>query len=339
MNVFIDTNVFLSFYHLTNDDLEELEKLAVLLDNNKVLLWLPEQVKDELLRNRESKISEGLSLLKKHEVPKSYPAMCKNFDEYARLRQYEKDFKKEHSALIQKLEEATISKTLKSDTTIERLLESAQSLPLEKDIVERARLRHELRNPPGKKTDALGDTINWETLLDKVPNNETLYFVGDDGDYYSPIDRQAFNEFLLEEWMSKKDSKLIPYRSLSEFFKEHFPNIKLAAELEKELLIRDFATSSSFIQTHTLVRRLERYTEFTSDQIGNLAQAAIYNSQISFIIEDPDVKSFLKPLIEEHPDSIEKRELRLLRRILDIEEGIGDEEDEEYEEMYLPWPD
>jgi hypothetical protein len=268
--------------------------------------------------------------------------MCKNLDEYERLRQYEKDFKKEHSILVQKLEEATRDKTLKADITIERLLKGARNVPIEKGILDRARFRHEIRNPPGKKTDRLGDAVNWETLLDKVPYGETLYFIGDDGDYYSPIDRQNFNEFLLKEWNSRKGLDLVPYRSLSEFFKEHFPNINLAAELEKELLVRDFTASSSFGQTHTLIRRLEIYTEFTSVQVNDLAQAAIYNSQISFILKDSDVKAFLKPLIKEHSDDIGERELKLLRRQLNIEDDLEDdteeEEDEEYEEMYLPWP-
>ena len=54
MNVFIDTNVFLSFYHLSSDDLEELQKLAVLLRQSKVRLWLPEQVRIGPRRNGEN---------------------------------------------------------------------------------------------------------------------------------------------------------------------------------------------------------------------------------------------------------------------------------------------
>jgi hypothetical protein len=33
INLFIDTNVLLSFYHLTNEDLEELKKLGALVDH------------------------------------------------------------------------------------------------------------------------------------------------------------------------------------------------------------------------------------------------------------------------------------------------------------------
>lgn len=343
MNVFIDTNVFLSFYHLPNDDLEELEKLSALLDNGRVLLWLPEQVRDELLRNRESKINEGLKLLRSHKLPKQYPAMSKNFDEYNRLRQYENNFEKERNHLIQKLEKAISDKSLKADITIERLFKKAQNVSLEKDLLNKARLRHELRNPPGKK-DSLGDAINWETLLDNVPQGEALYFVGDDGDFYSPINRQAFNEFLINEWTSKQGSDLIPYRGLSEFFQEHFPGIKFATELEKELLIEEFTMSSSFSQTHTLIRRLGVHTDFTSKQVKDLIQAAIYNSQIGYIIGDADVKAFLKPLVEEHADALGDSEAKWLTRALEIkiEESIKDgeyEEEEDYEEMHMPWPD
>ena len=62
MNIFIDTNVYLSFYHLSSDDLEELKKLVVLAREGKVVLLLPEQVIDEFRRNRAAKIADALSL-------------------------------------------------------------------------------------------------------------------------------------------------------------------------------------------------------------------------------------------------------------------------------------
>src|SRR6266508_2366459 len=63
MNIFIDTNIFLSFYNLTSDELEELKKLVVLLRKKKVVLLLPEQVIHEFRRNRAKKISEAISKL------------------------------------------------------------------------------------------------------------------------------------------------------------------------------------------------------------------------------------------------------------------------------------
>jgi hypothetical protein len=73
INLFIDTNVLLSFYHLTNDDLEELSKLAVLLRNRQVQLFLPEQVADEFRRNRENKIADSLKRLRDQKLNLQFP--------------------------------------------------------------------------------------------------------------------------------------------------------------------------------------------------------------------------------------------------------------------------
>ena len=65
MNIFIDTNIFLSFVdHLSNDDLEELNKLSLLLQQGKTKLYLPEQVVQEFRRNRDNKIADALKQLR-----------------------------------------------------------------------------------------------------------------------------------------------------------------------------------------------------------------------------------------------------------------------------------
>jgi len=60
MDIFLDTNVFLSFYHFSSDDLEELKKLAVLAREGQVTLHLPEQVINEFRRNRANKIADAV---------------------------------------------------------------------------------------------------------------------------------------------------------------------------------------------------------------------------------------------------------------------------------------
>ncbi len=60
-NLFIDTNTFLSFYHLTNEDLEELKKLVVLIDSSEIRLFVPQQVKNEFVRNRGNKIVDAMA--------------------------------------------------------------------------------------------------------------------------------------------------------------------------------------------------------------------------------------------------------------------------------------
>jgi len=52
LNLFIDTNILLSFYHLTSDDLEELRKLSALLKKREVRLFVPDQVVHEFASRR-----------------------------------------------------------------------------------------------------------------------------------------------------------------------------------------------------------------------------------------------------------------------------------------------
>ena len=305
MNLFIDTNVFLSFYHLSNDDLEEIHKLTVLLDKGEIKLWLPEQVIDEFKRNRENKISDALKKLKEQQKKPQYPQICKDYEEYAELRELQKEFGIKLSSLIKKVSDDVPEKCLKADEKISELFEKATVVSTTEDILQRARFRMDVRNPPGKDG-SLGDAINWECLLENVPMGEDLYLVADDKDYYSILDENILKEFLDEEWSYKNKSCITFYRRLSQFFKEHYPDIKLATELEKELAIRSLVNSGTFTSTHAAIDKLSKYTEFSKSQANELAQVALSNSQINWIISDSDVHEFYKSLLENHEDKIDK---------------------------------
>lgn len=305
MNLFIDTNVFLSFYHLSNDDLEEIHKLTVLLDKGEIKLWLPEQVIDEFKRNRENKISDALKKLKEQQKKPQYPQICKDYEEYAELRELQKEFGIKLSSLIKKVTDDVQEKCLKADKQISELFEKATVVSTTQDILQRARFRMDVRNPPGKDG-SLGDAINWESLLENVPMGEDLYLVADDKDYYSILDENILKEFLDEEWSYKNKSCITFYRRLSQFFKEHYPDIKLATELEKELAIRSLVNSGTFTSTHAAIDKLSKYTEFSKSQANELAQVALSNSQINWIISDSDVHEFYKSLLENHEDKIGK---------------------------------
>lgn len=81
-NLFIDSNIWLSLYHFTSDDLTQFEKLKDFLDKD-IRLWIPHQVYDEVLRNREAKIQDAF---KKFEFSKiQYPVFCRQYDEYTQF--------------------------------------------------------------------------------------------------------------------------------------------------------------------------------------------------------------------------------------------------------------
>lgn len=57
MKLFIDSNIFLSFYEFTSEDLTELDKLCRLIEKKEMDLLLPQQVVDETWRKREETIT------------------------------------------------------------------------------------------------------------------------------------------------------------------------------------------------------------------------------------------------------------------------------------------
>ena len=68
MQIYLDTNVYLSFFHFSSDDLGELEKLVQLANDGKITLHLPEQVSQEFKRNRANKIADANQKVKRTET-------------------------------------------------------------------------------------------------------------------------------------------------------------------------------------------------------------------------------------------------------------------------------
>lgn len=173
MHLFIDTNLYLAFYHLTSEDLEELNKLAVLVEQKQLTLYVTDQVKQEFTRNRERIVADALKRLREQHLNLQFPQICNDYPEYAKLRDQQKLYEKDHSALIEKLKSDIAANSLKADKTIASLFDKATIVKTEAAVVERARLRMQVGNPPGKDG-SLGDAINWELPLNGVPNGEDV---------------------------------------------------------------------------------------------------------------------------------------------------------------------
>lgn len=319
MFVFIDTNVLLSFYHFTSDDLDELQKLAEAIKAGAITFALPEQVKQEFWRNRESKIAEALTRLKEQKLNLQFPQICKDSSLYPALRAAQRDYERNHGLLVTELTNAAHTRQLKADQVINELFGIGTNYPMDNSIIASAQIRISLGNPPGKNG-SLGDAVNWETLLKMVPNNEDLFFISDDKDFRSAIDGVQFSQFLTDEWAHKKQSALRYYNKLSVFFAEHYPNIKLATEKEIERLINNLTASRSFSTTHSVISKLATYTEFTNDQINQIVSAIITNRQVYWIIEDPDVNEFTKQIIEDNEEIIEESNYKRLNELLNSSE-------------------
>lgn len=66
-------------------------------------------------------------------------------------------------------------------------------------------------------------------------------------------------------------------------------------------LILSLNSSSNFITTHTIIRKLKRIEGWEQDEIKLLLSIALKNNQIRFILKDDDVKLFYKAIISQLP--------------------------------------
>jgi predicted nucleic acid-binding protein len=317
MHLFIDTNIYLAFYHLSSDELEELNKIAVLVEQGELTLYVTDQVIAEFWRNREAKIADAMKRLREQKLNLSFPQMCKDYPQYADLRNHQKEYEQKHATLLDDMLADILATDLKADATIEKLFDKGTLLKTAPDIVTKARLRMDLGNPPGKDG-SLGDALNWELLLQHVPKKQDLNLVSDDRDFASPLDEEELNQFLSREWKAAKEGEVFLYKRLSLFFKDEFPDIKLATELEKDLWIQRLASSDNFANSHIVVGKLGDYiADFTAAQANAVVEAALTNSQVGWIIKDVDVEAFYRNLLKTHAANIDPAILQAILAKLD----------------------
>ena len=324
VNIFIDTNIFLSFYHISNEDLEELSKLAEALNKREIVLFLPVQVSDEFHRNREAKVADAMNAFRKHNFKVSFPRMCIGYPEYEEIQSLIKKCSTAHSSLVSALERDILSESLRADVVIGKIFDAAYHIETTNLLLERARNRVELGKPPGK-SGSVGDAINWEALLSEVPNSESLYLVSSDGDFASPIMKERIKPYLAKEWRLSKSSEVNFYRTLSSAFKElNFP-IRISEEHIKSDCIADLENSPNYRSTRNAVKRLREFkNDFSPQQLNRLLSALKQNDQVGTIALDDDVLDFYVDLIDGRLDDIYKETLEILRPFLEHLISIAD---------------
>jgi hypothetical protein len=296
--VFMDTNVFLSFFHFANDDLQELRKLTVLAQQGTVILLLPDQVTDEFYRNRDGKVLDALKQLDEARLPSQFPRFCQDLPEYAAMRQGLDSYEKSRKALLEKVRAAAIAHELEADAITRELFGAGRVLEIGDEILFYADRRYRRGSPPGKqdKRESIGDAINWEALMSGGPDGD-LYLIAEDTDWASPLEPAAFNSYLQDEWGRRKKGAVRFYRRLSAFVGEHFPGIKLEAETEKDKVIDELAGTRSYAQTHQTIAELRAAGDFTGPQLNAILSAMATNDQVYRILDDPDVKDFLMRIV------------------------------------------
>ncbi len=314
MNLYIDTNIFLTFYHLTNDDLDELEKLALLIESDRITLYLPEQTINEFNRNRDKSIHDAISSLKEQKISSRYPQISKTYTEYPLLLEAHKNFEKHKNKIITQIENDAREYKLNADILIKRIFESAKEIKITNSLVEKAKLRYDLGNPPGKGK-SYGDAINWESLILDVDEDEDLCLVSDDSDFISLLNKKELNHYLKNEWETKKNSSIAFHKTLSRFFKDKFPEIKLLDELQKELIIKKLAEANSFSSAKARLAKLSNYSQFTNQQLNDIVETSISNNQLFWINRDYGIVNVLEKIISGNEEKIDDELMNEFNRI------------------------
>lgn len=300
LHTFIDTNVFLSLYAYTDDNIEELKKIIELIKNNELKLYIPVVVNQEFNRNRDRKILESLGNLEKFSTSLSIPRFMEHHDESKEIRELLKEVTKKRAALVEKARAEIVGQTLAADQLFLELREAASLFSITDAMDKAARLRLERGNPPGKDG-SLGDRLNWEFLLAKVPDGQDIHIVSRDKDFASPWGAEVPNSFLSGEWATIRHGKLHLYAGLKSFVKAHFPDIVLATDVEKKLAIKALVQSGSWAATHSAIAKLAPFSaDLTADEAKELFDALVHNPEINAVSGDSDVEDFYQGLLQNH---------------------------------------
>jgi len=295
-NVFIDSNIWLSLYSFSSDDLTQFTKLNGLVGQD-ITIWLPEQVRNEVHRNRENKIKDTMNRFESWKF--ELPNIVKGYSQCEELSKKVTSLMTHHRNMVDQIKDDIVKKTLHADNVIKDIFSLCSSIPMASETIDMAFYRYKTGNPPGKDN-KFGDAINWISLLKAVPQEQDLFFIGADGDFQSIIDKDRFNQFLLDEWKETKKSDLFFFKSLTEFFNKHLQAIKLKNELiadnEKNSLIERLENSRCFASTHAIVAKMSNFKTWSKEQRQRILDTVDNNSQVGGICEDDDIAEFLENL-------------------------------------------
>lgn len=137
---------------------------------------------------------------------------------------------------------------------------------------------------------------------DKVKAKNKVYKMMRDNriSYFAPADYSEGSE--LDELVKLIIDKTVYNEKL---YKKKYINQKEAIEQEKPReeqekidLINSLESSASFKSTHAIIEKLSKYTSWKPEEIEDLLEIAVENTQVLHILNDQDIKKFYHFLIE-----------------------------------------
>jgi len=262
---------------------------------------------------REHSVKDSLDHVRKLKPGGGDPEVARSLAVFPEFRAARVEFEERLKVLLADLEAKVKAKELTADSVLAELVEVSTVIEVTVDIEDSATRRVERGNPPGKKG-SIGDALNWECLLSAGPNDVDLHIVTRDLDFASALDKERMSDFLADEWKETKGGSVLLHARLSEFFKESFPEIELALDLERAMAVQRLVRSGTFGRTHFAIEQLSGFDEFTDAESNDLVEAAIVNPQINWIRGDEDVRTFFVDFVIRKASVLDRG---LLERVCD----------------------
>lgn len=220
MYIFIDANIYLNYFRMSNDTIVSLKRLKEHIKQNKdVELILPVQTQNEFYKNKNVVIAQSFKVLNNAvEILTNLSNTSTNNKIKDEVRKFRKEFK-----------DFLTDKNSDINTLIDSLFELAKKYDDDGDIFDKAYKRMIKRLPPGKP-DSVGDAIAWEILLRNC-KEKPLYIISNDGDWSDEIKDNELKPFLLREWGKVNSKQITLFKSIGEFL-----NRVSKAKISKEVI-------------------------------------------------------------------------------------------------------
>lgn len=257
--------------------------MVKLIEADELNIILPAQIENEYFRNRENKIKKAIDHIKNLKIDFKLPRIVDAYEEKKDLMKIFKEYSSKKELLIDKIEKDAEGFKLKADNLIQNIFANAEKIKLTDEIRNKAQKRFDLWNPPWKDK-SYGDAVIRESLLN-YKFDEDVYFVSIDGDFSCSLKPKNLDNFLKKErgnksWFLHKTGNIFYYNELNDFFEFQFPNLKINEEYFKNKYIEKLENSKSFDQSRLFLNRLQKYENFSSDQLNRIVDASIHNKQI-----------------------------------------------------------
>ena len=280
LNLCLDTNILLSFYHFSDDTLDKLEKLIILSEAKDIQIILSEQIIHEFRRNREIKIKDTLKKIDEMEPKLLLPHLVQWYEETKLLRDILEQFKNQKDKLLKRVNDDINNYSLKADSLIGAIFNKAKKIPISEKILIDAKNRFDLWNPPWKNA-SYWDAVVWESLLSFSQANKTkIHFISHDSDYINPLNKKELLPYLSQDRTEKTGTILYFYVDLTSFLQVNFPSIIINEEYLNNKYINHFCTSNSFDNARYYLWKIYDIESFSDEQIFRIVNASISNDQI-----------------------------------------------------------